>query len=124
MRRSHRECHYLVVSSYLCLQLTRTRPEPFEHDDPGHRADPTFPNLFKSAHGLQRPVTPAFGTEITGVQLTELSPAGLDELALLCAQRGFAVFRGQDWKDAGFEKQLDIARCVSSRMDGISKKGG
>lgn len=57
------------------------------------------------------------------MQLTELSPAGLDELALLCAQRGFAVFRGQDWKDAGFGRQLDIARCVSSRTDGTTSRG-
>ncbi|WRT67549.1 uncharacterized protein IL334_004521 [Kwoniella shivajii] len=83
--------------------------EPFEHDDPASRADPTFPNLLGSK-AVAKPVTPLFGSEICGIQLTELSPEGLDELGLLVAQRGFAVFRNQNWKDSGFKKQLDIAR--------------
>ncbi|WWD18271.1 hypothetical protein CI109_102721 [Kwoniella shandongensis] len=83
--------------------------EPFEHADPALRADPTFPNLL-GGKTISRPVTPLFGTELSDVQLTDLTPAGLDELGLLVAQRGFAVFRGQNWKDAGFKKQLDIAR--------------
>lgn len=93
--------------SYCTLPLT-FRPEPFHHDDPGLRADPAFPNLLGAAK--HRPVTPLFGTEISNVQLTQLDSHGLDELALLCAQRGFVVFRKQDWKDAGFAKQLDIGR--------------
>ncbi|ORY25052.1 alpha-ketoglutarate catabolism dioxygenase [Naematelia encephala] len=93
------------------MNTTETFEEmpPFEHDDPAFRADPTFPNLL-SSRADHRPVTPLFGTEITNIQLTKLDSAGLDELALLCAQRGFVVFRNQDWKDAGFKKQLDIGR--------------
>ncbi|WWD03150.1 hypothetical protein V865_001197 [Kwoniella europaea PYCC6329] len=83
--------------------------EPFEHDDPALRADPAFPHLIGSKTVI-KPVTPLFGSELDNVQLTELDSAGLDELGLLVAQRGFAVFRNQNWKDAGFKKQLDIAR--------------
>lgn len=50
------------------------------------------------------------GTEISGVQLTKLSPEGLDELALYAAQRGALVFRDQDFGDSGFEEQKRIVR--------------
>ena len=89
-------------------KLPRRAP-PFIHDDPAFRADPSFPNLLPA--GVKHsPVTPRFGTEVEGIQLSALSPAGLDELGLLVAQRGFAVFRKQDFKDAGMQKQLDTVR--------------
>lgn len=50
------------------------------------------------------------GSEIRGVQLSSLSPAGLDELALFVAQRGVVALRAQDFRDIGIEKQLDIGR--------------
>ncbi|KAK5739011.1 hypothetical protein LTR17_005529 [Elasticomyces elasticus] len=79
----------------------------FEHKDPGLRADPAFPNLLKDATKLSD-LSPHVGTEIEGVQLSQLSPAGLDELALLAAQRGALVFHGQDFRDIGFEAQKKI----------------
>ncbi|KAK5717748.1 hypothetical protein LTR15_008587 [Elasticomyces elasticus] len=79
----------------------------FEHKDPGLRADPTFPNLLKDATKVSD-LSPHVGTEIEGVQLSQLSPAGLDELALLAAQRGALVFHGQDFRDIGFEAQKKI----------------
>ena len=51
-----------------------------------------------------------FGTEIEGVQLSQLSEAGLDELALFAAKRGALVFRNQDFRDIGFEAQKKIVR--------------
>jgi sulfonate dioxygenase len=48
------------------------------------------------------------GTEVHGVQLSQLDGAGLDELALLAAQRGALVFRDQDFVDIGFEAQKKI----------------
>ncbi|KAH8778932.1 hypothetical protein BGZ57DRAFT_1015910 [Hyaloscypha finlandica] len=50
-------------------------------------------------------LTPRIGTEIKGVQLSELTDIQKDELALLIAERGVVVFRGQDFKDIGVEKQ-------------------
>ncbi|KAI0174762.1 hypothetical protein BJ166DRAFT_621194 [Pestalotiopsis sp. NC0098] len=80
----------------------------FEHDDPGHRADPLKPNLLKHATKVFD-LSPHCGTEIQGVQISKLSTEGLDELALLCAERGCLVFRDQDYIDIGFEEQRRIA---------------
>lgn len=81
----------------------------FEHFDPGHRADPKFPNLLADATKVTD-LSPHIGTEIEGIQVSQLSAAGLDELALLAATRGAVVFRNQDFKDIGFERQKDIVR--------------
>ncbi|RDW58153.1 hypothetical protein BP6252_13564 [Coleophoma cylindrospora] len=81
----------------------------FEHYDAGHRADPTFPNLLKGdAQVLD--LSPHVGTEIRGVQLSQLNEAGLDELALLAAKRGALVFRDQEFGNIGFEAQKKIVR--------------
>lgn len=79
----------------------------FEHNDPGHRADPAMPNLLKNVTKMTD-LSPHVGTEIEGVQLSELSSEGLDELALLAAQRGALVFRQQNFVDIGFERQKQI----------------
>ena len=79
----------------------------FDHFDPGHRADPKFPNLLSKATKFIN-LSPHVGSEIEGVQLSQLSSAGLDELALLAAQRGCLVFRNQDFRDIGFEAQKKI----------------
>ncbi|GAA6006029.1 hypothetical protein JCM10207_007315 [Rhodosporidiobolus poonsookiae] len=85
---------------------TSFAPVPVEdYVDPGSRADPAYSRLLQPGV-THREVTPALGTEIEGVQLSELSPEGLDDLALLAAQRGVVIFRGQDFKDKGIEKQL------------------
>ncbi|KAF7970686.1 hypothetical protein HWV62_23288 [Athelia sp. TMB] len=83
--------------------------EIFEHTDPGSRANPTKPNLL--GPGVKTTdVSPHIGTEITGVQISQLSHAGLDELALFAAQRKLLIFRDQDFKDIGPERQIEIAR--------------
>ena len=50
------------------------------------------------------------GTEIDGVQLSQLDAKGLDELALLTAERGLLVFRNQDLKDQKPEDVLIVVR--------------
>jgi hypothetical protein len=40
-----------------------------------------------------------------GVQLSELTDAQKNELALLVAERGVVVFRDQDFKDVGARRQ-------------------
>ncbi|KAJ4301511.1 hypothetical protein N0V90_003604 [Kalmusia sp. IMI 367209] len=79
----------------------------FEHFDAGHRADPKLPNLLANATKVVD-LSPHVGTEIEGVQISQLSKAGLDELALLAAKRGALVFRRQDFCDIGFEAQKAI----------------
>jgi sulfonate dioxygenase len=84
-----------------------------EHTDPGARADPAKPHLLTektTTHDL----SPYIGTEITGVQISQLSTEGLDELALFAAQRKVLIFRDQDFKDLGPERQIEIARYVSA----------
>lgn len=74
----------------------------FKHEDPGLRADPSYPNLFpKDAEFQVKRVTPKMGLEVTGVQLSQLSSAGKDELAHLVAARGVVIFRDQDFADKG-----------------------
>ncbi|KAK6366307.1 hypothetical protein LTS17_010813 [Exophiala oligosperma] len=76
----------------------------FEHVEPGTRADPAMPNLKGLPGYTEEYITPRLGSIITGVQLSKLTPAGLDELALLTTQRGVLAFHDQDLKDQGIEK--------------------
>jgi sulfonate dioxygenase len=79
----------------------------FDHKDPGIRADPGLPNLLKDATKVVD-LSPHVGTEIEGVQLSQLFPEGLDELALYAAKRGAIVFRNQDFRNIGFKAQKKI----------------
>lgn len=82
----------------------------FEHNDPGARADPSFPNLFPKDGEVLKKITPKLGTEVRGVQISELSEKGKDELALFVAQRGVAIFRDQDWAKKGPEFITEFGR--------------
>ena len=53
-------------------------------------------------------LTPTTGSEVTGVQLSKLSPAGKDQLALLVAQRKVVAFRDQDFADLPIQEALDF----------------
>lgn len=81
----------------------------FKHEDPGLRADPSLKNLLLGGHTIKR-ITPKMGSEIDGVQLSELSSAGKDELALLVAQRGVVVFRNQDFATKGPKFAVEYGR--------------
>ena len=52
-------------------------------------------------------LTPTIGSIIKGVQLSKLSPAGKDQLALLAAQRKVLAFRDQDFADLPIDKALE-----------------
>lgn len=80
----------------------------FEHTDPGTRADPAYPNLLQGA--TTKKITPKLGVEIKGVQLSQLTDAGKDELALLVAKQGLAVFRDQDLASYGPKNLADYGR--------------
>ncbi|KAJ7042289.1 hypothetical protein C8F04DRAFT_1176447 [Mycena alexandri] len=81
--------------------------EPFEFTDPGSRANPAKPHLL-TANTTTHDISPYLGTEVTGVQISQLTPEGLDELALYTAERKVLIFRDQDFKDLGPEKQIEI----------------
>lgn len=97
---------------YLPVWDTNLNYEPlteFEHEDPGLRADPSFPNLLKDGV-IPSDITPKFGTEIRGIQLSSLDDKGKDELALFVAQRGVVAFREQDFADLPISDALDYGR--------------
>lgn len=79
----------------------------FEHIDVGHRADPSKSRLLSIAGIHLQEVTPNVGTYVNGIQLSQLSPEQLDDLALLAAERGVVIFRDQDFADIGPEKQRE-----------------
>ncbi|KAL5003230.1 hypothetical protein BDV10DRAFT_201112 [Aspergillus recurvatus] len=81
--------------------------QPFTHSDPGLRADPSFPDLLTPGTKIQK-LTPTIGSEVTGVQLSSLSSAGKDQLALLVAQRKVVAFRDQDFANLPIADALEF----------------
>ena len=81
--------------------------KPFTHTEHGLDADKAFPELLSSAVEKED-LTPTTGSIIRGVQLSSLSSAGKDQLALLTAQRKVLVFRDQDFADLPIHKALEF----------------
>jgi sulfonate dioxygenase len=50
-----------------------------------------------------------------GIQLSQLLPEQLDELALLAAERGMVIFKDQDFVDIGPERQKKYVHLISHR---------
>ncbi|QRW03572.1 TfdA family taurine catabolism dioxygenase TauD [Ceratobasidium sp. AG-Ba] len=69
-------------------------------------ADPAKPNLLKDGVKV-RNITPAIGSEISGLDLRQLTDTQKDELALLVAERGVVFLRKQD---ISIHELLDIGR--------------
>ncbi|ODQ64276.1 taurine catabolism dioxygenase [Nadsonia fulvescens var. elongata DSM 6958] len=92
--------------------------EDFEHVDRGHFANKSLENLLPRDATTQELIpgvevlnlTPKFGTEVRGVQISQLSNAGKDELALFVAQRGVVIFRDQDLRDQPLEVSENLGR--------------
>jgi sulfonate dioxygenase len=84
---------------------------PLDHVDAGTRADPKKPHLL-NPNVITRDISPYLGTEVSGVQLSELTKEGLDELALFAAERKVLIFRDQDFKDIGPDRQIEVAKFV------------
>lgn len=84
----------------------------FDFKDRGLDADPAKPNLLPKSNPDVKvtKLTPRVGTEITGLQLSQLTDAQKNELALLIAERGVVVFRDQDFKDIGPQKQKEFGQ--------------
>ncbi|KAI0469908.1 alpha-ketoglutarate-dependent sulfonate dioxygenase [Xylariaceae sp. FL0804] len=66
-------------------------------------ADPEKKSLFSVAQRVD--LTESLGTELVGVQLSQLDKTQLDELALLASERGVVFFRNQDLET---EKQVEL----------------
>ncbi|KAI8650527.1 TauD domain-containing protein [Fusarium keratoplasticum] len=86
--------------------------QPFEFNDRGLVANKAKSNLFPEGNSDVQvsKITPVIGTEIRGLQLSQLNDLQKDELALLIAERGVVIFRDQDFKDIGIQKQKEFGR--------------
>lgn len=74
--------------------------------DRGLLADEQLRNLFppeKADEVKVKKLSPKLGSEVRGLQLSQLDDAAKNDLALFVAQRGVVVFRDQDLKDKGLE---------------------
>ena len=81
--------------------------EPFTHVEHGVDADAEFPDLLGPSV-VKDDLTPTIGSSIKGVQISKLSNAGKDQLALLAAQRKVLAFRDQDFADLPIHEALDF----------------
>ncbi|KAF4775183.1 TfdA family Taurine catabolism dioxygenase TauD [Colletotrichum scovillei] len=86
--------------------------QPFEFNDRGLVANKEKLNLLPRDNKEIKAtkLTPVIGTEIRGLQLSQLNDRQRDELALLIAERGVVVFRDQDFKDISIEKQKEFGK--------------
>ncbi|OOF96748.1 hypothetical protein ASPCADRAFT_4788 [Aspergillus carbonarius ITEM 5010] len=82
--------------------------QPFEHYDHGKDADATFPDLLPKDKVELDDITPTIGTEVRGVQLSQLTKEGKDQLALYVAQRKVVAFRDQDFAHLPIDKALEF----------------
>ncbi|KAF3048134.1 hypothetical protein E8E12_010673 [Didymella heteroderae] len=95
--------HYLPVWDF---EKKYPPLEPFEHYEHGKDADASFSNLLKGAKVAD--LTANIGAEVRGVQLSKLTDAGKDELALFVAQKKVVAFRDQDFADLPIQDALKI----------------
>lgn len=79
---------YLYIIQYPKLPV-------FEHKDVGHLADPKKASLLDNATKVFD-LTPNIGTEVHGIQLSQLTDQQKNDLGLLIAERGVVFFRNQD----------------------------
>ncbi|KAK3630909.1 hypothetical protein LTR56_017182 [Elasticomyces elasticus] len=103
--KAHSEYKYAAYLPVYDETTTFPPTEPFDFSDRGLLADKAKSNLLGAANAVVTKLTPRIGTEIRGLQLSQLSSDQKNELALLLAERGVVVFRDQNFKDVGPEKQ-------------------
>ncbi|WWC67391.1 uncharacterized protein I206_101299 [Kwoniella pini CBS 10737] len=79
----------------------------FEHKDPGLDAlKHDNPREFLQGATINA-LSPSFGSEVEGIQLSKLDDRGKAQLALYVAQRGVVAFRDQDFIDQDPDWQLN-----------------
>ncbi|KAI9930229.1 hypothetical protein ASPWEDRAFT_292892 [Aspergillus wentii DTO 134E9] len=83
---------------------------PFEYEDPALRVKDTSKRNLLSGNAKVNHIQPQIGSVIEGVQLSQLSNAAKDELALLISERKVVAFPNQDLIDAGPARQEEFMR--------------
>ncbi|KAL4937217.1 hypothetical protein BDV06DRAFT_227155 [Aspergillus oleicola] len=109
--KAHAEYKYARYLPVYDNKTTFPPTEPFSFTDRGLPAHKAKPHLFETGDPNVKieKLTPRVGSEVHGLQLSQLTDGQKDELALLIAERGVVVFRDQDFKDIGPEKQKEFA---------------
>ncbi|OQD87191.1 hypothetical protein PENANT_c006G03139 [Penicillium antarcticum] len=83
--------------------------EPFDFVDRAIAADDKFPDLLPPGTKVKN-LTAVLGAEVSGVQLSKLSPQGKDQLALLAHQKKVLVFPDQDFASLPIGEAVDYIR--------------
>ncbi|KAF9895070.1 hypothetical protein FE257_004699 [Aspergillus nanangensis] len=83
---------------------------PFEYDDPALRVKDKSKRNLLTPDAKVTEIQPQIGSVVEGVQLSQLSNAAKDELALLVSERKVVAFPNQDLIDAGPEAQESFMR--------------
>ncbi|RAK78721.1 TauD/TfdA dioxygenase family protein [Aspergillus fijiensis CBS 313.89] len=81
--------------------------QPFEHYDHGKDADLYFSDLLPKDKAQVDDLTPTIGSEVRGVQLSQLTKEGKDQLARFVAQRKVVAFRDQDFAHLPIDEALE-----------------
>jgi sulfonate dioxygenase len=84
-------------------------PKPFNHFDKGVLGSDSHKDLLVGDYKLRK-ITPKFGTEVDGIQLSSLNEAGKNDLGKLIAERGVVIFRNQDWAKFGPQFLVDFTQ--------------
>ncbi|OAG38361.1 hypothetical protein AYO21_07481 [Fonsecaea monophora] len=88
--------HTGITEAVLTYQPPHEPVKEFEPPkDRAFFADPEKKSLLSAVKAI-RNLTPYIGTELVGIQLSQLTDSQKDELALLVAERGVVFFRDQD----------------------------
>ncbi|KAL9620911.1 MAG: hypothetical protein Q9160_004564 [Pyrenula sp. 1 TL-2023] len=82
---------------------------PFEHYEHGKDADKTLPEILGKEGVQVSDITASIGAEVKGLQLSQLSDAGKDQLALFVAQKKVVAFRDQDFASLPIPDALKYA---------------
>ncbi|KAK5713541.1 hypothetical protein LTR15_011241 [Elasticomyces elasticus] len=85
---AHSEYKYAAYLPVYDETTTFPPTEPFDFSDRGLLADKAKPNLLGAHNAVATKLIPRVGTEIQGLQLSELGDEQKNELALLLAEQG------------------------------------
>ena len=83
---------------------------PFEYEDPALRVTDKSKSNLLSGDAKVTHIQPKIGSYVDNVQLSQLSDAAKDELALLVSERKVVAFPNQDLIDAGPARQEEFMR--------------
>ncbi|KAJ4145920.1 hypothetical protein LMH87_004751 [Akanthomyces muscarius] len=83
--------------------------EPFTHLERGKDVDTSYEELLANGAKVTH-LTPTIGTEVDGIQISKLSPAGKNQLARYVAERKVVAFRKQDFASLSIPEALEFAR--------------